>query len=525
MAGLARLGRLGAVTEALDPAVMMPAPAQGALAVEAAGPLDAAVEAALAALDHPPTRLAVLAERSLLATLEAGCAAPVGALGRVDGRQAAAGRRGRAHRRDAAADRAEAVAVASDVTAHAAPDLAGAQAGVDAGAAATLPSRAAARPSRLGAAGGPARLDQGAAELVPATREAGRERRSPALAGWTVLVPRGGAWGRRSPPGWPRTVASPCPCRSSSSPHPRTPRPWPPASSRLAAGAYDWLAVTSATTVAALTERGADQRAEPSAGRSLAGRSARRGSPPSVPRPPPPSKALGVRVAWSPARALGGGAARGDARRPGAVLVPHSDLADATLADGLRARGWEVEAAVAYRTVAGPPASTRVRAPGRRRGARGAAHLPEHRRPLLELLGARRPGTVVACIGPTTRAARRARGPDRARRPDVVRRRGARRRPRHTTPRRPGEPARHPTAPPTTRRPSRPTPPPPAQHPAIRRLTAQTRLHPAQLVLPLFVREGAASRCRSPRCPGRCSTPATPCVPRSPRRPGPGSAG
>ncbi|CAM5786524.1 hydroxymethylbilane synthase [Cellulomonas persica] len=87
-AGLARLGRLDAVTEVLGPDVMLPAPGQGALAVEVrtadladpASPL----AAALAALDHKPTRLAVVAERALLARLEAGCAAPVGALGRID---------------------------------------------------------------------------------------------------------------------------------------------------------------------------------------------------------------------------------------------------------------------------------------------------------------------------------------------------------------------------------------------------------------------------------------------------------
>ncbi|MGV8978250.1 MAG: hydroxymethylbilane synthase [Cellulomonas sp.] len=81
-AGLARLGRLDAITQALDPAVMTPAPGQGALAVEVRADLDPASQLyrALAALDHSRTRLAVFAERALLARLEAGCAAPVGAL-------------------------------------------------------------------------------------------------------------------------------------------------------------------------------------------------------------------------------------------------------------------------------------------------------------------------------------------------------------------------------------------------------------------------------------------------------------
>jgi hydroxymethylbilane synthase len=81
-AGLARLGRLDEVTEVLDPAVVLPAPAQGALAVECRSD-DHAVVALLAAVDDPATHLAVVAERTTLATLEAGCSAPVAALGVV----------------------------------------------------------------------------------------------------------------------------------------------------------------------------------------------------------------------------------------------------------------------------------------------------------------------------------------------------------------------------------------------------------------------------------------------------------
>ena len=84
-AGLARLGRLDAATEVLDPLQMLPAPGQGALAVECRDPAAwapaAEVLAALAPLDDPDTRAAVTAERALLAALEAGCSAPVGALG------------------------------------------------------------------------------------------------------------------------------------------------------------------------------------------------------------------------------------------------------------------------------------------------------------------------------------------------------------------------------------------------------------------------------------------------------------
>lgn len=67
--------------------VMVPAPAQGALAVETREDVATrlpGLAVALAALDDPSTRAAVTAERSLMAHLGAGCAAPVGALARPD---------------------------------------------------------------------------------------------------------------------------------------------------------------------------------------------------------------------------------------------------------------------------------------------------------------------------------------------------------------------------------------------------------------------------------------------------------
>jgi hydroxymethylbilane synthase len=81
-AGLARLGRLDEVTEILDPIQMLPAPGQGALAVECRA-ADADTAAILSSLDDAGTRAAVTAERTLLAALEAGCTAPVGALAEV----------------------------------------------------------------------------------------------------------------------------------------------------------------------------------------------------------------------------------------------------------------------------------------------------------------------------------------------------------------------------------------------------------------------------------------------------------
>lgn len=79
-AGLARLGRLDAATEVIDPLQMLPAPGQGALAVECRAS-DTTTADQLGTLDDAVTRLAVGAERTLLAALEAGCSAPVGAYG------------------------------------------------------------------------------------------------------------------------------------------------------------------------------------------------------------------------------------------------------------------------------------------------------------------------------------------------------------------------------------------------------------------------------------------------------------
>lgn len=77
-AGVSRIGRAAEITETLDPMLMLPAPAQGALAVECRDGESDLVEL-LGALDHAPSRAAVTAERAMLSTLEAGCSAPVAA--------------------------------------------------------------------------------------------------------------------------------------------------------------------------------------------------------------------------------------------------------------------------------------------------------------------------------------------------------------------------------------------------------------------------------------------------------------
>lgn len=83
-AGLSRVGRLSEVSQLLPTEVMLPAPGQGALAVEMAASAPRSLRDVVTALDDPATRACVAAERSMLSALEAGCSAPVGALATLD---------------------------------------------------------------------------------------------------------------------------------------------------------------------------------------------------------------------------------------------------------------------------------------------------------------------------------------------------------------------------------------------------------------------------------------------------------
>jgi hydroxymethylbilane synthase len=76
-AGLARIGRMDAVTQVFEPEEMLPAPGQGALAVECRGD-DPELARLLAAVNDEASMAAAVAERSLLEALAAGCSAPVG---------------------------------------------------------------------------------------------------------------------------------------------------------------------------------------------------------------------------------------------------------------------------------------------------------------------------------------------------------------------------------------------------------------------------------------------------------------
>jgi hydroxymethylbilane synthase len=85
-AGLNRIKRLDDVAEVFEADQMLPAPGQGALAIECRADRADLIEL-LAVLDDPATRAAVISERTLLAVLEAGCSAPVGAYAALQARQ------------------------------------------------------------------------------------------------------------------------------------------------------------------------------------------------------------------------------------------------------------------------------------------------------------------------------------------------------------------------------------------------------------------------------------------------------
>lgn len=83
-AGLHRLGLANQITQLLPFEICLPAVGQGALAIETrAG--DEAVGGMVKTLEHGPTRLAIAAERAMLAEMEGGCQIPIGVFARLHG--------------------------------------------------------------------------------------------------------------------------------------------------------------------------------------------------------------------------------------------------------------------------------------------------------------------------------------------------------------------------------------------------------------------------------------------------------
>ncbi len=77
-AGVKRLGLEGRITDYFPDHILLPAVAQGAIAVQLRAD-DERIGPHVAALEHPATRAATTAERALLRRVEGGCQVPVGA--------------------------------------------------------------------------------------------------------------------------------------------------------------------------------------------------------------------------------------------------------------------------------------------------------------------------------------------------------------------------------------------------------------------------------------------------------------
>lgn len=366
-AGLTRLGRADRISLRLSPDLVPPAPGQGAVAVQVRSD-DAVTTAAVARLDHRPTRLAVEAERALLAASGGGCRAPLGALGRVAG---------------------------ADL------ELLGGFARPD-GSVAVMARRS-------GQAGDPELVDGVLADLADSASAAAAAAGFPkvlvtraadqAASLLLSLVDRGLA-----PVAVPAIEIAPADDGLA------------PAIARL--GAFDWVVVTSANAaraVAATAERLGTPLAATigSTGPRWAAVGVATGRA---------LRAAGVTVALRPARASGASLADALPLDGGErILVPRSEIADDRLIDALAARRATVETVTAYRTIEGPASSLPLLAAALAGTAPDAAPAAviltsgSTARGLLALadqLGAR--DRVLAlpaiCIGPATDAAARSLG-------------------------------------------------------------------------------------------------------------------
>jgi len=224
------------------------------------------------------------------------------------------------------------------------------------------------------------------------------------IAGWTVLVPR------------PAGVASPAAAALATAgaralvvPLIETVPPDDPTELddlllALGSGWYAWLAVTSAAAVPVLVDRAAE------VGQPLPELVADGGVRVAAVGPGTARalEAVGLHVDLRPS-----GASTADALlaawpapaadAPAHVLFPRGDLAAATLADGLRARGWEVDDVVAYRTVRAAPPPDEVRRAWSDGSIRAALLTSASTvRALVDALGAPPDGTLLVAIGPST---------------------------------------------------------------------------------------------------------------------------
>lgn len=303
VAGLSRLGLEDRIVEALDPAVVPPAPGQGAIGIQARAE-DTPLLALLASIDDVPTRAAVVAERAFLRAAGGGCRAPIGALALLSGDAITLlGGFAETDGRDAAVETVsgpagDAPLLAADLAARLARAVPGAR---------VAEEQQLERPRRA---------------RVLVTRAAGQaESLASGLtaAGFDPLVVP--------------TIAT------------REAEPGGDLDAAVSTGADDWIVVTSpngaSATLAALTRAGL----EPSGRRWAAV-----GAATAV-----VLEEAGVRDVWRPSESTGVRIADELPIETGSrLLLARTSIATTELPDRLRERGADVREVVAYETIEGP---------------------------------------------------------------------------------------------------------------------------------------------------------------------------
>lgn len=215
------------------------------------------------------------------------------------------------------------------------------------------------------------------------------------LRGWRVLVPRGGPWGHGVAAELRARGAQPVVAPSINFAGTADEPALDAALGRLRSGAYDWMSITSATTVDVLSAHRAeipDRTSVAAVGETTAAALGAAGYRVDfVPRKD--NSAAGLLAEWSDAT---GGTV------PLAILALRSDIAKPVLTDGLRKAGHHVDAVVAYRTVGVPIAPETVEAVSAGRFDAILVTSGSVANQIAVQIGLVPSRTVLACIGPRT---------------------------------------------------------------------------------------------------------------------------
>lgn len=215
------------------------------------------------------------------------------------------------------------------------------------------------------------------------------------LRGWKVLVPRGGPWGHGVAAELRARGAQPVVAPSINFAGTADEPALDAALERLRGGAYDWMSITSATTVDVLSAHRAEipERTMVAAvGETTAAALGAAGYRVDfVPRKD--NSAAGLLAEWADAT---GGAG------PLSILALRSDIAKPVLTDGLRAAGHHVDAVVAYRTVGVPISAETVEAVSTGRFDAILVTSGSVANQIAVQIGLVPSRTVIACIGPRT---------------------------------------------------------------------------------------------------------------------------